>query len=96
MTLVGVTLPGTSITHIIERVFGEHAQKTEEGQLPVAKLGAGLIQSGEDILAVKAGVLQFLKPNKLWIESRQRRVPSHSNAHARSTHRHRMTWSLAW
>jgi hypothetical protein len=73
-TALGVTLPGVSITSIVERVLNENAQKTKEGQLPVVKLGAGLIQSGEDILAVRAGILQFQKPNKFYLENRQKRV----------------------
>lgn len=72
MSSVGVVLPGTSITPIIEKVLTEQTNKKDG--LPVIKLGVGLIQSGEQILAVKAGLLYYAKPNKFWIEGRQRRV----------------------
>ncbi len=71
---VGVVLPGTSITTIVEKVLVEKKLKDTD-ELPLVKLGTGLIQTSDDIVAVKAGMLTFVKPNKFWVESnRQRRV----------------------
>lgn len=74
MSVVGVVLPGTSITPLVEKTVNECTVKRSEDGLPLIKLGSGLIQRDEDILAVKAGLLNFQKPNKFWIENRQRRV----------------------
>lgn len=71
---LGVALPGTCITPIIEKAVDETEQRVKEGDLPVVKLGSGLVQAGEDILAIKAGVLKYAKPNRFWIEGRQKRV----------------------
>ncbi|KAK1422347.1 hypothetical protein QVD17_25397 [Tagetes erecta] len=41
------------------------------------KLGGGLRQDGDSICVMKAGKLRFMKPNKYWVESSQKRyVPS--------------------
>ncbi|XP_052176209.1 uncharacterized protein LOC127790662 [Diospyros lotus] len=37
------------------------------------KLGGGLHQEGDVISVIKAGTLRFLKPNKYWVESSQKR-----------------------
>jgi hypothetical protein len=73
MSALGVVIPGTNITPIVEKLFSE---KRDDDQLPVVKLGAGLIQSGDTLLAVRAGLLHFTKPNKFWIEGHQKRVYS--------------------
>lgn len=77
---VGVVIPGTNIIPIIEKILSEQASRRGDDQLPVIKLGVGLIQSGERIVAVKPGLLHFTKPNRFWIEGRQRRVPFLSKA----------------
>lgn len=78
--VLGVVLPGTAITELVEKSLVGNQQdssrktpQTEDG-LPVVKLGNGLIQVDEDILAVKPGILHFARPNKFWLESRQKRV----------------------
>lgn len=80
--VVGVVLPGTYITSLVEALLAED-ERRKEGQLPVLKLGTGLIYSGEEVLAVQAGLLHYLKPNKFWIEGRQKRV-------------HRQWWDDLW
>jgi hypothetical protein len=40
----------------------------------VVRLGLGLFQDNELVVASKAGMLRFRAPNKFWIESSQRRV----------------------
>lgn len=79
--VLGVVLPGTTITELVETSLtgcqqdaGQRALQAEDTALPVVKLGTGLIQAGDDILAVKPGILHFVRPNKFWLEGRQRRV----------------------
>ncbi|KAJ0680544.1 putative exosome complex RNA-binding protein 1/RRP40/RRP4 [Helianthus annuus] len=38
------------------------------------KLGGGLRQDGDSICVMKAGKLRFMKPNKYWVESSQKRM----------------------
>lgn len=38
------------------------------------KIGPGLKQNNTNIVATKAGILQFRHPNKFWVENSQRRV----------------------
>lgn len=78
MSVVGVVLPGTSVSSIIERVIGEldnqKQVKVDADGVPIIKLGNGLLQTGGDTVAVKAGLLHFSKPGKFWIETQQKRV----------------------
>ena len=39
-----------------------------------SKLGPGLIQENEAIIAMKAGIVQEGSKNRLWLESSQKRV----------------------
>lgn len=43
---------------------------TQEG----LRLGPGLTQNGEAIVATKAGILRHRAPDKFWIENSQKRV----------------------
>ncbi|PJF17738.1 putative exosome component 3 [Paramicrosporidium saccamoebae] len=54
MSALGVVIPGTNITPIVERVFSE---KRGDDQLPVIKLGTGLIQSGDTPNDLVVGVI---------------------------------------
>ena len=73
--VLGVVLPGTNVTSIIEKILQERRpNKSAEEGLPVVKLGNGLVQLAGEIVAVKAGLVRFGKPNKFWIEHHQRRV----------------------
>lgn len=38
------------------------------------KLGSGILQNKEELIAIKTGVLQHLPPNMYWIDSCQKRV----------------------
>jgi len=40
----------------------------------VLRLGGGLVQDNENVIATKAGILRFKAPNKYWVENTQRRV----------------------
>ena len=40
------------------------------------RLGPGLIQMEESIIATKAGILRFKSPDRFWIENNQKRVSS--------------------
>lgn len=70
---LGIILPGTSVSSIIEKVFSEVSVKMEDG-VPTVKLGNGLVQLGDDIMAIKAGTLFYAKPNRFWVETNQKRV----------------------
>ena len=72
--IIGIAVPGTYITPLIETLLIDNDKRKEDAQLPVLKLGTGLIYFGEDVLAVRAGLLHFLKPNRFWVESHQKRV----------------------
>lgn len=82
MTVVGIVVPGTSVTPLVERVLASSDLPLKTGKedgLPVIRVGSGLVQVGEDVVAVRAGRLHYGRPNKFWIEHAQRRV-SHSGA----------------
>ncbi len=80
---LGVVLPGTGLTAIIERALqmaatkgdgSERARRIDEEGRPVVRLGNGLIHSaGDDIVAVRSGILTFGRPNRFWVECKQRR-----------------------
>ena len=75
--VLGVVLPGTSITPLVETALGESddmLNSTTKNKVPIVKLGSGLVQVGEDITAVVAGLLYFSRPNRFWIEKYQKRV----------------------
>ena len=42
-------------------------------EMGVVRIGGGVQQDGEELVAVKAGVLQQARGGKLWVEARQRR-----------------------
>lgn len=77
--MLGIVLPGTPITGIIEKVLDElDNPKMGPDGVPIVKLGNGLLQTGEDTVTVKAGILHFAKPNRFWIENYQKRVIKHN------------------
>jgi exosome complex component RRP40 len=43
-------------------------------QTTTIRLGQGLIQDGDTIIATKAGILRFRAPDKYYIEASQKRV----------------------
>lgn len=47
---------------------------TIAGAAAAVRLGPGLSQNGESILATKAGILRHRAPDKYWIENSQKRV----------------------
>lgn len=49
-----------------------------EGGMTI-RLGPGLIQMEESIIATKAGLLRFKAPDRFWIENNQKRVGSGSD-----------------
>jgi hypothetical protein len=44
------------------------------GSSEAIRLGPGLTQNGEAIVATKAGILRYRGPDKYWIENSQKRV----------------------
>ncbi len=80
--VVGVVVPGTSVTPIIDKVLSEvENQKIDAEGIPIVTLGNGLLQTSGDTVAVKAGLLHFTKPGKFWIETHQKRVSLSSSSH---------------
>jgi exosome complex component RRP40 len=57
---IGV-LPGDDVTAVAARVSRRLA------------LGDGLVQQGEAVIAVRAGVLRYRPPNRYWVEHNQRK-----------------------
>lgn len=78
MTVVGIVVPGASVTPLVERVLASSDLPLKSGEdgLPVIRVGSGLVQVGEEVVAVRAGRLHYGRPNKFWIEHVQRRVGS--------------------
>ncbi|CAN0238754.1 unnamed protein product, partial [Discosporangium mesarthrocarpum] len=56
-----VTLPGDDVTEIVTRTTTN------------LRLGAGLIQRGDNVLATRAGMLRYRPPCTYWVESNGRR-----------------------
>lgn len=82
------TLPGDVVTSFIEArleeraainsnaLLSKRASTPETEGLPSVKLGPGLLQMDDDIVAIQAGLLSFQAPNRFWIAShRKRYVP---------------------
>lgn len=82
------TLPGDVVTCFIEAkleeraainanaLLSKRAASPETDGLPTVKLGPGLLQMGDDIVAIQAGHLSFQAPNRFWITChRKRYVP---------------------
>lgn len=45
--------------------------------IPTLRLGGGLRQDQDHVIATKSGRLKFMKPNKVWVEGSQKRyIPS--------------------
>ena len=66
-------LPGDDLTSIVTRVATG------------LELGDGLLQQGDQVLAVRAGVLRYRPPNKYWVEQNQRKYTPASEHFVRSS-----------
>jgi hypothetical protein len=75
-------LPGDDVTDNVGRLLDGAAQPSsssfaDAAASTVLKLGAGLLQRGDRVLATKAGVLSFRAPNRFFVLSNHKRyVPA--------------------
>lgn len=77
------TMPGDVVTTFIESKLEEREALKSDSLLskraasphdpPSVKLGLGLLQMDDDIVAIQAGQLCFHAPNKFWIASHRKR-----------------------
>ena len=89
MRVLAVTMPGDWVTQLIESTLAEReASKSNnilskrsggaDESLPTAKLGKGLLQMDDQVVALLAGHLNFTGPNRFWIS------PAHSKRYTPS------------
>ncbi len=76
MASLGTVLPGTDVSRLVEGALGAGSVAPGDAR-PVARLGAGLVQLGAQIVAVRSGVLQHSAPRaagaRFWVAGRARR-----------------------
>lgn len=82
------TMPGDVVTSYIEDKLEERQTLKADSLLskrssgpqdgtPSVKLGRGLLQMDDEIVAIQAGILSFQAPNRFWIASHSKRyIPS--------------------
>lgn len=79
MSRLRTVLPGHDVSKMIQEQL-ELVQNKKNSEDPwCVRLGNGLVQMGDNIVAVNAGILTFAKPARFWVEAFQQRYIAQPN-----------------